>query len=228
MMKTFALSIATVGLLCLFAAIGLSAQQPSAQAPALAGGPSFEGVFTYHNDNARTGQNLAEKLLKHSNVKSPTFRRLFSDSVDGQIYAQPLYFPGVSIPGQGTHNVVYIATENDSVYAFDADNAGPPLWHAILRSTGITAVPASTTGCDQITPKLGITGTPVIDRQSRVIYLVAMTRENGTDVHRLHALAITTGLERPHSPVVLQASMPVAVGRFSSNPYSRRSVLDFS
>ena len=90
--------------------------------------PGFTGTFLYRNDNFRTGQNLAESLLTPSTVTPSQFGLLFTDAIDAAAYAQPLYVPNVSIPGQGTHNVVYVATENDSVYAFDADNPGPALW----------------------------------------------------------------------------------------------------
>ena len=104
---------------------------------------TFKGVFTEHNDKARTGQNLSETVLTPRNVNSETFGKLFSYSVDGQIYAQPLYVPNVAIPGQGTHNVVYVATQNDSVYAFDADGlSSTPLWQDsfINPRKGITPV----------------------------------------------------------------------------------------
>ena len=104
---------------------------------------SFAGVLTQHNDNARTGQNLQETILTPQNVSSTTFGKVFSFSVDGQVYGQPLYVPNVSIPGQGTHNVVYVVTQNDSLYAFDADGLSPTaLWKIsfINPSQGITPV----------------------------------------------------------------------------------------
>jgi len=110
-------------------------------------------VTTYHNDNARSGLNNHESILTHANVNSTAFGKLFQYAVDGQVYAQPLYVPGVAVAGKGTHNVVYVATENDSVYAFDADsNAGAnasPLWQAALANpaNGVTPVPASDVSC---------------------------------------------------------------------------------
>jgi uncharacterized protein (TIGR03437 family) len=168
----------------------------------------FVNVLTYQYDNTRAGANKIETLLTPANVNSSQFGKLFSQSVDGYIYGQPLYFAGVPIPGKGTHNVVYAATEHDSVYAFDADSNMAPLWQVSFLSSGVTSVPASDTGCSQIAPEIGITSTPVIDPQSGTIYLVAMTKESGGYVQRLHALDITTGAERPESPVVIQASVP--------------------
>src|SRR5208282_4932212 len=129
-------------------------------------GNGFAGVFTQHNDNSRTGQNLNETVLTPSLVgNTATFGKKFSQPVDGFIYAQPLYVPNVSIAG-GTHNVVYVATEGDSVYAFDADsNAGgnaAPLWHASLLGPGETTVSsANDIGCTDLVPQVGITSTPV-------------------------------------------------------------------
>ena len=166
-------------------------------------------VLTYQYDVSRAGANLHETVLNPSNVNVSQFGKLFSDLVDGYVYAQPLYVPGVNIPGSGIHNVVYVATEHDSVYAFDADGAGAPLWHAsFLNPSGVTTVPYQDTGCDQITPEIGITSTPVIDPQGGTLYTVAMTKESGNYVHRLHALDITTGQERPGSPVTIQATYP--------------------
>ena len=119
--------------------------------------PGFTGTFLYRNDNFRTGQNLAESTLTPSTVTPSQFGLQFTDAVDGAVYAEPLYVPAVSIPSQGTHNVVYVATENDSVYAFDADQAGAPLWHTsfIDPANGITAVPSSDLPCGDLAPSLG-------------------------------------------------------------------------
>jgi hypothetical protein len=180
----------------------------------LTGGPvqaqTYTGVLTWHNDNQRTGQNLSETVLTPSNVNSKLFGKLFSFPVDGQIYAQPLFVYNVTIPGQGVHSVGDVATENDSVYAFDADGlSSTPLWYDSFLSTGVTAVPCGATGaCTAITPTFGITGTPVIDGLSGTLYLVAFTSENGTWVQRLHALDITSGAEKFGGPVVIQASVP--------------------
>lgn len=168
----------------------------------------FVNVLTYQYDNTRAGANKQETMLTPANVNASQFGKLFSQSVDGYIYGQPLYFADVPIPGNGTHNVVYVVTEHDSVYAFDADSNLPPLWQVSFLSSGVTTVPASDTGCSQIAPEIGITSTPVIDPQSGTIYVVAMTLESGDYVQRLHALDITTGSERSGSPVVIQASVP--------------------
>ncbi len=176
-------------------------------------------VLSYHNDLARTGQNLSETTLTAANVNTKTFGKLFRYALDGQVYAQPLYVPSVSIPGNGTHNVVYVVTEHDSVYALDADsNSGAnatPLWQVsfINPSAGVTTVPyQNALNCTQITPEIGITGTPVIDPASNTMYLVAMTMETSGGstnyVHRLHSLDVTTGAERVGSPVVIQATVP--------------------
>jgi len=116
-------------------------------------------VLTYHNDVARTGQNLAETRLTTANVNSVTFGKLFQATLDGLVDAQPLYVAGVSIPNQGTHNVLIVATENDSLYALDADT-GAQLWKVALLASGETA--SDDRGCGQVTPQIGITSTPVI------------------------------------------------------------------
>ena len=177
-------------------------------------------VTTYHNDNARTGQNLNESILTTANVNPNQFGRLFVQPVDGYIYAQPLYVPSVSIGGQ-THNVAFVATENDSVYAFDADSAAgaeaSPLWHkSFIDPPSVTTVDSiNDIGCTDLVPQIGITGTPVIDPSTGTLYVVAKTKENGAFFQRLHALDITTGNEKFGGPVVIQASVPGTGGQVS-------------
>ncbi len=178
---------------------------------------NYGGTFTFHNDNARDGQNTNEIVLTTGNVNYKQFGKVFSQPVDGLVYAQPLYVPAVNIPSQGTHNVVYIATEHDSIFAFDADSAGSgPLWQTSLinPAAGVTTVPASDVElapCQSVGPEIGITGTPVIDPANGTMYLLARTLEtSGTVsnyVQRLHALDITTGAEQPGSPVVISATV---------------------
>ena len=175
-------------------------------------------VWTHHNDNLRTGANLNETLLHTGNVNVGQFGRLFSYAVDADIYAQPLVVSGVAIPGKGTHNVVYVVTQNDSVYAFDADsNAGAnsqPLWQVTFTNpaAGITPVPVSdvgdpSSGNIRRPGPIGIMGTPVIDLATGTMYLVARTKENGSYYQRLHALDITNGAERFGGPVAIAATV---------------------
>jgi len=165
-------------------------------------------VTTQHYDNARTGQNTAETTLTPTNVNSTLFGKLFALSVDGQVYAQPLYMQGITIPGKGTHNVVYVATEHDSVYAFDGDIGGNPFWKVTLLTNGGTTVPNTQVGAADINPEIGVTGTPVIDPTTNTLYVVAKSMEGTNFVQRLHALDITTGAEKFGGPIVIQASVP--------------------
>jgi hypothetical protein len=182
-------------------------------------------VLTYYNDLARTGANANEMVLTPSNVNSASFGKLFAHTLDGYVYGQPLYM--ASVPINGTrHNAVFVATEGDSVYAFDADNAsGPnasPLWK-IGFSDGQTIIPVPADmnggpndvfGCLAVNPEIGITGTPVIDPSSMTLYAVTVTKEiAGNSVnylHRLRAIDITTGLERPGSGMAISAPPGVA------------------
>ena len=170
------------------------------------------GMFTHHNDKARTGQNPNETVLTTANVNASFFGKLATFSTDGIAHASPLYVANVNIPSVGIRNVVYVATEHDSVYAFDADApSGNPLWKVsfINPGAGITTVPNGDTGeCCDITPEIGITGTPVIDSTTNTLYVVAKTKEGtNTYFNRLHALDITTGAEKFGGPVVIQASV---------------------
>ena len=165
--------------------------------------PAQSNVVTYGYDISRSGLNPNETTLTPSNVNTSQFGKLFSNSVDGQIYAQPLYVHGLAIPGKGTHNVVFVATENDSVYAFDADsNSGAnasPLWQVSVIDTahgaasGATPVTTTDVNCTNIRPIYGISGTPTIDLTRGTMYLAAESKENGSILNRLHVLDITTG-----------------------------------
>jgi hypothetical protein len=168
-------------------------------------------VATYHNDNARTGQNTIETVLTPDNVNPARFGKLYSFPVDGYVYAQPLYMPQVAVPGNGIHNVVIVATQHDSVYAFDADSPTPaPLWRVnfLNPDAGITSLSPSDVNASDIMPEIGITGTPVIDVASNTVYVVAATKESGVFYHRLHALDMTSGAEKFGGPRIIQASYP--------------------
>ena len=170
---------------------------------------SATDVTTYHNDNARSGANTSETLLTLNNVNSSNFGKLFTVPVDAIIDAEPLYLSKVSIPGQGTHNVTYAVTENDTVYAFDAD-AGTILWKVSLL--GPRETPSDDHGCGQISPQIGITSTPVIDRTAGAngtIFVVAMSKNSSSAYfQRVHALDITTGKEEFGGPVTVSAKYP--------------------
>ena len=174
-------------------------------------------VVTYHNDVARTGQNLSESQLTPSSVASATFGKTGFFATDGRVDAQPLYLSGLSIPGVGVRDVVYAATEHDSVYAIDAAT-GSTLWQVSLLGAGETT--SDTRGCSQVTPEIGITSTPVIDRSrgaNGILYVVAMSKTSaGTYVQRLHALDAALGSELLGGPQAVQASYP-GTGAGSAN-----------
>ena len=167
-----------------------------------AGVSQTASVLTQHNDLGRSGANPNETVLTTSNVNEASFGKLFSLPVDGLVFAQPLYVPNVTIPGKGKHNVVYVATENDSVFAFDADS-GAQYWQVSLG----TPVPSSIVPTTNIPGTVGITSTPVIDPVSGTIYVAAKTWDKGPHVYRLHALDITTGAEKLGGPVKIAASV---------------------
>jgi len=165
-------------------------------------------ILTQHYDNARTGQNLTETILTPANVNSTTFGKLFTLGADGYVYAQPLYVPNLAIPGNGTHNVIFIATEHDSIYAYDADT-GVQLWFRTFLVNGATTLSTTDVGNTQdIHPEIGITGTPAIDPTTNTMYVIVNTKEAGLFIDRLHALDITTGLDKLGGPVQLSGSVP--------------------
>ncbi len=177
-------------------------------------------VVRYHNDAAVTGQYPHETVLTPANVNAAAFGKKFASAVDGQVYAQPLYAAGLFIKGVGRRNVVFVCTEHDSVYAFDADT-GATLWQRSFLDTGlgVTVVPVPYTDlpgqCGQITPELGVTATPVLDLATDTLYVAAMTKETvvvpnakPNYYQRLHALDATNGAEKPNSPVTVEAAVP--------------------
>jgi Immunoglobulin I-set domain len=164
-------------------------------------------VTTYHNDVARTGQNTTETKLTPANVNSATFGLLRNLMVDGKVDAEPLYLSQLSFGG-GTHNVVFVMTEHASAYAFDADT-GAQLWKVSLLGSGES--PSDDRGCGQVSPEIGVTSTPVIDRAAGahgILYAVAMSKNGSTYFQRLHALDIATGAELPGGPVTIQDTYP--------------------
>ncbi len=185
---------------------------------------TYAGTLTHHYDTYRSGQNNTEAALNTGNVNKAQFGKLFKYPVDGQTYAEPLWVPGLTINGT-THNVVFVATEHDSVYAFDADNAAAhpnPLWHrSFINPPNVTTIPKGDVevGLD-LSPEVGITSTPVIDRVNGILYVEARTKDvTGTPncsgpyatspyFHFLHALSLTSGAEMPGSPIMVCASVP--------------------
>jgi outer membrane protein assembly factor BamB len=187
-------------------------------------------VVTYKNDAARTGQNLTESVLTLTNVNPARFGLHRVLATDGKVDAEPLYLSGLTVQG-AMHNVVFVVTENDSVYAFDADS-GALLWQVSVLAAGETASGLPPSGCDQVTPTIGITATPVIDRTAGaggIIYLVAMSRTTASSTYhqRLHALDVTTGAEALNGPVDISATYPMLGGTTTFDPaqYEERAAL---
>jgi len=180
--------------------------------------PPYVAVLTHHNDNDRTGANLAETILNVANVNTNLFGLIFSRPVDDQIYAQPLVMTNVNILGRGMRNIVIVCTVNDSIYAFDADNPSvtTPYWTDSFinpptivppSNADMSAIGACGHAYQDFSGYMGIVGTPVIDPAAGILFVVVRTKENGsTFVQRLHALDVTTGSERPGSPVVISAT----------------------
>ena len=176
-------------------------------------------VLTYRYSNSRNALNDLETNLTPANVRASGFGRLFKQPVVGQIQGQPLIVNGLSFGARGIHNVVYVTTEANHVYAFDADSAdganSQPLWHVDFNAAdgSVTSVPTAdlvppTIGIASIFPEVGITATPVIDRDALTLFVEVFSKEDGAYVHRLHALDIITGAERTGSPVVISGSVP--------------------
>jgi len=197
----------------------LTVNAPSGGTTPPAGGASSVDVTTYHYDNLRSGENTHETNLTLANVNSSSFGLVGTFPVDGHVDAQPLYLSSVAIPGQGTKSVLYVVTEHDSVYAFDADsvsaNGATTLWHSSMLAAGESS--SDDRGCGQVTPEIGITSTPVIDRTRNAIYLIAVSKTSSGDyVHRFHALDLTTGKELFGGPTTITATYP-GTGANSSN-----------
>lgn len=191
---------------------------------ALATAVAAAQVTTSQYDNARTGATLNEKVLTPENVNAKQFGKLGAFKVDGVVYAQPLFLPNVEIPGKGMHNILYVATEHDSIYAFDAEHPGDPaLWQVSFldKARGITVPSEDDVQCPFIRPEVGITSTPVIDLASGTLYVLARTKirhgmSSDEYFQHLHALAITTGVEKFGGPKLISASAP-GNGRGSHN-----------
>jgi PQQ-like domain len=194
--------------------LGTSVANPAQSASASVAVTDLGGVYTYHNDLARTGQNLQEYALTPAAVSGGNFGKRWTCSVDGDVHAQPLYVANLAIAGS-VHNVLLVATENDSVYAFDADDPGcSTYWHLSTLSSGVTTIPAASIpgSCNFFPNGMGITGSPVIDSATQTLYFVAATLESGSYYQRLHAINIATGAERSGSPVAIQASVATHAG----------------
>lgn len=193
-----------------FIVTATSIADPSKSATASIGVTDLAGVFTQRYDNGRTGQNQQEYALTANTVSSSTFGKLFSCMVDGEVYAQPLYVANLAIGG-GTHNTVFVATENDSVYAFDADTSPcVTRWTVSLLNGGTPVSPSDTGEIGDINKIIGITGTPVIDPASKTLYVVSKTKEGSVYHQRLHALSLTDGSEKFSGPADMTNALTVS------------------
>ena len=177
--------------------------------------PTAVPVLTWRYDLTHAGENTQETALTPANVESNAFGKLFSLSVDDHVFAQPLYVPNLKMSDGLVHNVLFVATENDSIYAFDADTKGNPIWHASLLTAaygagaGATPIPQNTDlkGSQDIGLNIGITGTPTINPATNTMYVVSNTKESGQYFSRLHAINIVTGAEQSGSPVNITATV---------------------
>ncbi len=188
--------------------------------------PSTANVLTYHNDVARTGQNLNEPILTLDNVRYAHFGKLGFLQTDGLVDAEPLYVSNLRVAGS-SRNVVFVATEHDSVYAFDADTLDQ-LWHVTVL--GAEEIPSDDRNCAQVSPEIGITATPVmsLNKNGGTLYLVAMSKDSyGKYFQRLHALDITSGAEISGSPTTIAATFPDLHGFTTFDPqmYKERASL---
>ena len=185
--------------------------------PLVAQTPTPVIVPTWRYDITHIGANSGETALTPANVNVNTFGKLFSLTVDGSVYAQPLYVNGLTMRDGLVHNVLFVATEHDSIYAFDADSNGGananPIWKITMldaahgAGAGATTMPYTDEGSPDIAPEVGITGTPYINTATNTMYVVSKTKESGSYFARLHAINILTGAEQPGSPVAISATV---------------------
>ena len=228
MTRTFVRGTPWLALAILFTACSGRSDSPMALDtldPVQTATPSAADVVTFKNDVSRTGQYLVETTLTPANVNSTSFGLLHNPKVDGKVDAQPLYLSQLRIGG-APHNVVYVATEHGSVYAFDADS-GAQLWQVSLLASG--EMPSDAHSCYQVMPEMGITSTPVIDRTAGphgTLYVVAMSIDTSSNYHqRLHALDVTTGAELLNGPTEIAATFPNATMTFDPGQYVERAAL---
>lgn len=205
--RTIVKKLSLMGALPLLASLALLSS--CQKASVVEADPRPADVVTYHYDNARTGQNLNETTLNATNVNATNFGKVGFFPVDGKVDAQALYLSQVKIENQGVHNVLFVVTEHASVYAFDADN-GSVLWRRSLLGRGET--PSDDLSCAQVSPEIGITSTPVIDRSrgpNGTLYAVAMSKDaSGKYLQRIHALDVQNGNELLNGPREISASYP--------------------